>query len=233
MDTLSSVAVDKKYLARVNRLNPLPPASGTDRSDKNSRNKIRPDKEHEAFASNLFVRPGLTIGETFYINPSIQAGLPFIYGIASWSTNFKVSGFRYGIGGSIRISDPWRLNLTATTGANAKNYMKDSTGAPTSPIPLTVKTKLYMIGLLAEHSIGSNLIMQFGPSLNILKTSYYIRGVLSPLRESESTTNNQYTYIKPIYTLRDSYSSNAAQNTKIWVGLQASLFYNINFGRKQ
>ena len=211
----------KTYQANGAKTNLPPPTSRRKRSN----------RQTTPFLPGFFAETGLTSDETFYINPSIQAGWPFLYGIAQWSTNFNVSGLRYGVGGSLRLTDKWRLGLVATTGAYSKDY---PIGLTSFPIPITVKTSLQKTGILAEMKISHNIQMQFGPILNILSTKYYNSlGILTPLFINESDVNSHYQYIKPIYTIRDTYSSLSAQNTRIWIGSQVNFFYNINFLRSR
>ena len=179
--------------------------------------------------SGFFVDAGLMVDETFYVNPSLRAGWPFLYGIAQWSTNFTVSGFRYGVGGALRLNDQWQIGLMATTGVNSKEYPENINGS--LPIPITIKTSLQKIGLQAQTKINGHLQLQFGPVLNILSTKYYNPlGTPTPLFVSESDVAE---YIKPPYTIRDTYSPISAQNTRIWIGLQAGLFYEINFSKSR
>ena len=192
---------------------------------KSATRKNQSAKKRTPTRSGFFVDAGLTTDETFYINPSIRAGWPFLYGIARWSTNFTVSGFRYGVGGALRLNDRWQAGLMATTGVNSKEYPESINGSLN--IPITIKTSLQKIRLLAETKIGGHLQLQFGPVLNILSTKYYNPlGTPTPLFVSESDVTQ---YIKPPYTIQDTYSPISAQNTKVWVGLQLGLFYAINF----
>ena len=176
----------------------------------------------------LFVQAGLSADEVFYLNPSIRAGWHFLYGIVQLSTNFNVSGVRYGAGGSLRLSAKWELGLSATTGACSKNY--PLAFLSTQYVPITVKTHLNKIGLLVQREISRKFQLQFGPVLDLLSTQYYNTvGISTPLFISESNVNSLYTYIKPPYTIRDTYSPTSARNTKVWIGSQVSLFYTLNF----
>jgi hypothetical protein len=176
---------------------------------------------HSFTMGKLFINTGMAVDETLYVNPTLQAGFPFFYGILSWSTNFKVSGIRYGAGGSIRLSDDWRLHLTATTGNMGKNIGDTMRHALT----------LYRGALLLEKQWGDHLRMQAGPLFNLLKTTYYLRGEPSAAAMFIARFNeNEYSYIKPLYTLGNTWSYAGAGNTKMWIGLQVSLFYNLQFG---
>ena len=182
--------------------------------------------------SRLVFVAGLISDETFYFNPSIRAGWSFLYGIVQWGTDLNVSGFRYGAGGSLGLSDKWRLGVMATTGVNSKTYPPILTGVPR--IPLIIRSSLQKAGVLAETTIGRNIQLQFGPVLNLLSTKYYnLLGVPTPPFLSESDANSQYRYIKPIYTLKDDYGQLKDQNTRIWIGLQAGLFYLLPFRRSR
>jgi len=224
-----SMQMDKKYLAQVDT-NLIPRASDKTPAPFTSR-RARSDRQRLHFQPRFFAESGLTADENFYITPSISAGWSFLYGIAQWSTNFNVSGLRYGLGGSLRLTDRWRIGLIATTGAYSKDYQQNV--IPGFPdITVTVKTGLQKLGILAEMRITRKIQMRFGPVLNKLLTNYYNPlGVSTPLFISESDANNHYQYIKPLFTIQDTYSPVSARNTKVWIGLQASLFYNINFLR--
>jgi hypothetical protein len=200
---------------------PPPPVSSQNRTDKKTTNVY----------GQFFVDAGLTADETMYLNPTIRVGCPFIYGIAQFSTNFIVSGFRYGVGGSFRVADKWRLGLNATTGNYSKGYQWNIIlpGLPVSIDPITVNTSLQKIGLSVETAISRDIQIQFGPMLNILGTKYYTFDTPIPIGADETNANKFYNYIKPPYTIQDNYSPYSTQNTKLWIGLQASLFYRINF----
>ena len=176
-------------------------------------------RQNISHTGKLFARAGLAVDETFYCNPSIQAGLPFLYGIVSWSTNFTLSGIRYGAGASVRLSDNWRLHVTATTGAMSRKYEGDTSRQG---------FRLHRGGLFIEKQCGERLQLGFGPLLNILTTTYYYRDAPSLLLMTDARIKNKQ-YLHPLYTFSDTWSSASASNTKIWVGLQASLFYTINF----
>jgi hypothetical protein len=230
---LSRAGIDNGYpsiVVRVDSLKTPAPVSekpAPHRSRSPGRQSSRPRSPRE---TGFFAGVGLAADETFYIDPSLRAGWPFLYGMVQWSTNFNVSGVRYGIGGSLGLTNTWRLGLQATTGAYSKTYQQEL-GGPL-PIPLTMRSTLQKIGILAEARIGRSLQLQFGPVLNLLSTKYYnTLGIPTPLFLSEADANSQYRYIKPPYTLEDTYSAISTGNTKIWIGLQAGLFYSINFHR--
>jgi len=226
-----SMQMDKKYLVRVDT-NLIPRVSDNTPTPITSR-RTRSDRQRTYSQPRFFTEAGLTADENFYITPFISAGWPFLYGIAQWSINFNVSGLRYGLGGSLRLTDKWRLGLIATTGAYSKDYQQNViSGFP--DIKVTVKTGLQKLGIVSGMRINRKIQMQFGPVLNKLLTNYYNPlGVATPLFISESDANNHYQYIKPLFTIQDTYSSVSTRNTKVWIGLQASLFYNINFLRSR
>jgi hypothetical protein len=172
--------------------------------------------------AGFFAGAGLVTDETFYINPSVQAGWPFLYGIVQWSSNFTVSGVRYGAGGSLRLSDKWQLGLMGTTGNNSKIYPMGFGG-----LPMTIKTSLQKISIFTQTTFSRHIQLQFGPVLNILSTNYYNAiGLPTPLFVSESDVEQ---YIKPPYTIQDTYAPFSSQNSKLWIGFQAGVFYSINF----
>ncbi len=193
--------------------------------------QIRTDKQRTSGSTRFFFDAGLIADENMYINPSIRVGWRFIYGIVQLSTNFSVAGFRYGVGGSLQLADKWRMGLIATTGTYSKDYLwKES---PATGLPLTVKTSLQKLGLSFETAIGRRILLQFGPVFDKLDTHYYAYGVSTPPLAGATDANNPYQYIKPLYTVQDTYSQYSPQNTKLWIGLQAGVFYRINFEKSR
>lgn len=176
------------------------------------------------FSFKPYAAAGLVADESFYVNPTIQAGLPFLYVIGSWSTNFSFSMLRYGAGTSVRLSDNWRLHAQVTTGRmEAAGY--DSLGF----IPVTVKAQLHKLSLVAEKQIGYHWRLQFGAALNSLQTTYYRNGKQAPLTKEENEALASIKYFKPPYTISNNFSPDASRSNKLWIGFQAGIFYRFNF----
>jgi hypothetical protein len=196
------------------------PAANNIKSSSSKRNK----KEWPAFTNNLFLKAGIATDDIFRLGPTIQAGLPNVYGIASWNTNFKVSGFRYGAGISIPLKEQWQLHFQFTTGNLPSS--KDSTKQDTVKRYWQAKTQLHRGALLAEASLGNRFTIQLGPVLNIMKLNFYLNGEQTRPGLSESSANKNFKLIDPVYTITNNYSPASPKSTKIWVGLQVSIFYN-------
>lgn len=176
------------------------------------------------FSFKPYAAAGLLADESFYINPTIQAGLPFLYAIGSRSTNFSFSMLRYGAGTSVRLSDNWRLHAQATIGRiEAAGY--DSLGF----IPVTVKAQLHKLSLVAEKQIGHHWRLQFGAALNNLQTTYYRHGKQAPLNKEENEALANIKYFKPPYTISNNFSPGASRSNKLWIGFQAGILYRFNF----
>jgi len=176
-------------------------------------------------AFSFLVNTGVSADEVYYANPTIQMGFPFLYGIASWSTNFKVSGFRWGGGISARVAEDWRIHLQATTGSQQESF--DTVG-----VPRMLKTRLLKVGLLAERQLNERLRIQAGVVWNNLLIRYQGDSSLTPSTPREmDDVYNQLNFIRPPYTISNSYGE--GRNTKAWIGFQLGIFYNINFYRKR
>lgn len=176
------------------------------------------------FSFKPYATAGLVADESFYVSPTMQAGLPFLYLIGSWSTNFSFSMLRYGAGTSVRLSDNWRLHVQGTTGTiEASGY--DSLGY----IPVTVKEQLHKLSLVSEKQIGDHWRLQFGAALNSLQATYYRNGKQAPLNKEENDALSDIRYFKPPYTVRNNFSPDASRSNKLWIGFQAGIFYRLNF----
>lgn len=165
-----------------------------------------------------FVQTGMAVDDLFYVAPTLKGGFKFAYGILSWNSNFRIAGFRYGGGTSIRINDDMRLHADITFGKLSRDY--DTAGTER-----TVKTNLTRVQVLFENRITGKWYLQYGPVLNLLKTDYYLAGMPWPLYRSEEDADNTFHYLKPVYTLSNTYQRNTPSNKKIWVGLQAGIYY--------
>jgi hypothetical protein len=173
-----------------------------------------------------FVQAGIATNETFYANLQVKAGLGIIYGIGSWSSNFSVSGFRYGLGASIPLRNDWRLQLEATTGKLSKEVMTRLAYDTTSLHRVATRTRLHQAGLFVQKSIGQHLVLHGGPVFNHLKNTHYFDGEQEPrgnigLYPPEDV--NAYYTIKPHYTIGS--SEMRAADAKIWIGLQLGINY--------
>ena len=171
----------------------------------------------------LFVKAGVTAEEFFYINTGVQAGLPFLYAITSYNSNFKYSNFRYGLGTSIRLADAWRMHLMVTTGNRIKQAF-DSTS-----MNRLVKMRLNKAAIVAERTFNSRFTLQLGLSFNNLQTKYYLNGEEAPLTFPEETADKRFNFLKPPYAISSNYSPLSSSYRKLWIGLQAGLYYNIHF----
>ncbi len=177
-------------------------------------------RSESAFALKPYAAAGMVADESFYVNPTIHVGVPFLYLVGSWSTNFSFSMLRYGAGTSIRLSDNWRLHLQGTTGRMEANY--DSLAF----LQKTVKAQLHKLSLAGEKQIGDHWRLQFGVALNSLQTTYYTEGKPRALGKQESEALANVKYFKPPYTISNNFSPDASRSNKLWIGFQAGIFYS-------
>lgn len=175
-----------------------------------------------------FVLAGFGADEIFYVNLQAKAGLTLIYGIADWSSNFSVSGFRYGAGSSYPLQNGWLIQLEATTGKLSKETsVRGSGDTSTRRIPLDVRSRLQRISLFAQKSIAQHLSVYAGPVLNHLKSDYQLNSrqvSLATITQTTVATEKDYSTVKPPYTLSNSAPAEP-ENIKTWIGLQIGINY--------
>ncbi|NLU95927.1 hypothetical protein [Chitinophaga sp. Ak27] len=179
--------------------------------------------ERRPFA--FLLNAGVSADEMNYVNPTLQLGFPFLYGIGSWSSNFSNSSLRWGAGISIRLSEDWRLHLQGTTGQLRQAW-------DTMTLTSTMKVQHGKLALLAEKRLSNHFSLQGGLSFNRMLTRYYdFNGQFQALDKSAMETMSTYfTLPKPPYTLSDNYGGNG--NVKTWIGFQLGIFYNMNLSKR-
>ncbi len=103
-------------------------------------------------------------------------------------------------------------------------------GVPTNN-PITVQSKLNRFSLQLEYKITRDVTLSGGATLNILNTAYFSNGIPARFNDFPGSTatdpDNEFRSIKPPYLIGNSYDGNNSNNTRMWVGIQLSLFYRI------
>lgn len=202
------------------------------------------NKTVDFFSKNLLVAAGASADEIYYFNPSVRAGFTFLYATVSYNLG-NSPHWRYGLGTSARISEKWNMHLAFNTGKKIPGAFNlvtvDSVINPIDsfPVPvqvnnpITIQSKLSRFSLQLEYQITRDVTLSGAATLNYLTTSYFSKG--SPLRFDDfqpnlsSDPDTEFRIIKPPYLIGNSYSSSESSNTKIWIGIQLSLFYRIPF----
>ncbi|MCW3465241.1 hypothetical protein [Chitinophaga nivalis] len=174
-----------------------------------------------------FIKAGVAGSESFYVSPELQAGIPLLYGIINYSTNFQLSFVRYGAGTSIRLSDDWRLQLMATTGRMERSF--DTAGI----YDRKVKIELHKLAFMTEKKTNGPFVFQFGVSFNLMHTIYYRYGMLSAPYVSEWDADRKYHFFKPPYYIGPSYTGGDQRTIKMWLGIQAGVFYRLNLSKNR
>ncbi|WP_343306456.1 hypothetical protein AAHN97_04985 [Chitinophaga niabensis] len=177
-----------------------------------------------------FADGGFTVDDVLYLNASITAGHKYLHGFFSWSSSFKVSGFRYGLGSMIPLNNEWRIGMMVTTGKLSRNI--DFSAIRDTLKNINVKSELHRLALQVEKSLRPNLVVKAGPVFNLLKSSYFQDGTPVTVATSgyEGTNGDREFYtVRPLYTLSNSYKDTESTNTKTWIGFQVSLCYRFNF----
>ncbi|HEY0609542.1 MAG TPA: hypothetical protein VGD35_07800 [Chitinophaga sp.] len=173
-------------------------------------------------------RFGLNGDETFYVSPTAEIGLPYLFGTVSWNSNLNnLTGIRYGAGTAFRVFREWQLAFIATAGSEASQVYDSII------IKWNSKQQLYRGALLARRQLGKHWCVQFGPVFNMLKTSYYRDDEPAAPLVPAALADIRFHKIKPFYTIRDTYNPSSPTSTKLWIGFQAGVYYNIPFFRRR
>jgi hypothetical protein len=179
--------------------------------------KERGDNPKEGFMAAV----GLVSDEVFYIQPTLEGGMSWLFGLLSWRTNFNASGVVYGIGTQFHFEDRWAIALTAKTGPLLRKFEWMDTDSTIGKI--RIKGNMSQVSVLATKEIG-RLTVRFGPTVNFLKSSYSFSGDNQP---THNQLDSAYHLIKPLYTIGNAYSHEDKENRKMWIGLQVGLFYQL------
>ena len=184
------------------------------------------DHEKKGILSEAFIKGGIAANDVFYANAMAQAGIPYLYGIIGYGTNFKLSGLQYGAGLSIPLNDNWKIHGQFTTG-------KLSPTSDSGMLHWQFKTTLFRAGIMAEINIGNRFKLQFGPVVNIMKLRFYANGINTSPGLTWERVTTKFNLIKPVYTLSNNYNVNRANSTIVWIGLQVNFFYSLNFFKRE
>lgn len=176
--------------------------------------------------SNWWIKPGVTGDDLLFVHTTLHAGHSLLYGILSWSTDFRNSGYRYGAGVSIPLNEQWRLHGQFTTGRLWFN--KDSLQVKRSLV-----VDLHKVAIMAEIRIGRKWSLQAGPVLNIMRTKFVQDKSAINFVQELSEIRKIYGLIKPQYTLSNNYNPNASKFTSSWIGAQIGIYYNFYLFKRQ
>ncbi|NML23599.1 hypothetical protein HHL16_22155 [Pseudoflavitalea sp. G-6-1-2] len=190
-----------------------------------ARSAFRAERRAESGSgyTGLFAAAGLTIDDALYAQTTILAGHTWLYAIGSVASNFRNGGPRYGLGSSVPVNHRWSIHAQFLTGG--LDYKKDS--LPSAP--KTVTQRLNTVRLLASWKISGNLQLQFGPVLHMQHLKHDKSGSLVPFNMTESEMYDKFGIAPPLYNLTNNYDENASSFRMSWIGVQAGLFFNLNF----
>ncbi len=178
--------------------------------------------------SRWLLQAGLQADDVVDLQLTVMGGWQYVYLVAGWGTNFRTSGFRFGLGGALPLRNEWRLNAQATTGKFT------SPGIAIDSIrTFEARSSLHRLSLQLEKRLNRRWTVAGGPVFNYLATTYYADGKPANFADhgtaaARLSDKTLYT-LKPLYTITDSYDRARSSNVKTWLGLQVSFFYRINF----
>lgn len=183
----------------------------------------RSKREYQVF-KGFFTQAGSAADDVLYMHNSVMAGHTYAYGIIGYSTNFKQSGLRYGIGGSMPLSSRWNMHLQLSTGKLNFNY--DSV-----VIIKVISSTWHQVALKAEWKFAKNMRLQFGPVYNVLTSKTGFNNLSDPLQLTEFELSMLGNHMHPLYTIKDEIGNRAGTLLKTWIGLQAGIYINLEFSK--
>lgn len=200
---------------------------------------------------NTLAAIGFSADELYYFNPTARFGFDFLYGTVSYNIG-SYPHWRYGLGASTKMSERWRLHVNVNTGGiqsasfNALKIDTVITQVPDPPLdsllfdttyvhtntPFAVNSRLTRFTLSASYDINRHFSIGAGVTLNHLKTNYTSNNNPVALRDILPfglDADMKYRSIDPPYTLGNSYNASESSNVKIWLGVQLTFIYRLNF----
>ena len=186
--------------------------------------KSRNKKEFEIY-KGWFSKAGAAADDVLYLHNSILVGHTYAYGIIGYTTNLKRSGLRYGIGSSIPVKTRWDLHLQLSTGKLDFKY--DSGMAVTK----VINTSWHQAALKMEFKISEQVRIMFGPVYNLLKSKTNFFKDTDHYMLSQFELEMLGNHVNTIYTIKDEVGPRAGTLTKSWIGLQAGIYFNLNFSK--
>jgi hypothetical protein len=170
--------------------------SSNNATTSNSKSKNASSEKHRGF----FTSAGSSIDDALYLNNTLSAGHTYAYGIISWITDFRNSGFRYGLGTSLPLNERWALHLQYTTGKMTFGY---DTAAS---LRKELKATWQQVALKGEWKITNKFRLQFGPVLHFLKADHTLNGSPAPIYASEDDLFPKYHLVKPRLMLSNNFN---------------------------
>jgi hypothetical protein len=220
----STIPVSSTGNAQVQRLlnknkpATIVPAAAASTNQRGSRHKNEIEKY-----TGWFSKTGASTDDVLYLHSSIMAGHTYAYAIIGYTSNFKHNGFRYGIGGSLPLKKRWDLHLQLSTGKLGFQYDSDSV------FKKEIDTRWHQMALKLEWKISKKIRLQFGPVYNLLKSTTSFNNTSDPFSLTPQELEMLGNHIHPIYTIKDEIGPRAATLTKSWIGLQAGIYFNLDF----
>lgn len=151
---------------------------------------------------------GLTANDMVYLSASVQAGIQYFYGIATFGITSGGMRFRYGAGIRIPLDEKNALHAAFTTGTLSRKPID------TIKYDGLLIERMNSYGLSWSGKIRPRLNLQVEVNYNTLKKSSD-SAVLTMAKE-----RNYYRYGTPLYKM-------GAGEKPTWIGARISLFYNL------
>ncbi|WP_127125835.1 hypothetical protein [Pseudoflavitalea rhizosphaerae] len=186
--------------------------------------KYRNKKEFDIY-KGWFSKAGAATDDVLYLHNSILVGHTYAYGIIGYTTNLKQGGLRYGIGGSMPVKTRWDLHLQLSTGKLDFKY--DSSRSVTK----VINTNWHQAALKMEFKISEQVRIMFGPVYNLLKSKTNFFKDTDHYMLTQFELEMLGNHMNTLYTIKDEVGQRAGTLTKSWIGLQAGIYFNLNFSK--
>ena len=183
----------------------------------------RSKREFQVY-KGLFTQGGSTMDDLLYLHSSVMVGHTYAYGIIGYTSNLKRGGLRYGIGGSVPLNGRWNVHLQLSSGKLDFKY--DSV-----IITKVIKTTWNQLALKAEWKFAKQLRLQFGPVYNVLKSKTNFNNSTDPFQLTPFELSMLGNHMHTLYTIKDEIGDRAGTLLKTWIGLQAGIYFNLEFSK--
>ena len=174
---------------------------------------------------------GIFGSDALYTNVAVEAGLQPLHVVFSGGTNFRVGGWRIGLGSVIveRPGTVWQL-VAGFSPLNKATRFLDSGQS----INVTLRGQLYDAGIEWCKRIGTHWLIKAAAGPSLLQTTYYKGGVktaLTPYLRPGQNPDQVIYLLRPPLTIINRPGNNDSENTKVWIGATVGIYYEFTFFR--
>lgn len=216
-------SLPQKIQAPPARAQPLLAVAATATTERQNEKSLSPPKTHPIFEH---LQVGFSGNEVLYGNVIGEAGWRFLHLLAGAGAGPRGLTWSTGLGSMIAGNDDQQLQVRLLYSPMRSTASITDTAQHNT---YTVKGKLFRLEALWCKQLGPHWAFKIGPTLSLLKTSYYLHGTLTAPGSFQPITDNRdklLFLLKPPFLLYNSYSNTSPQNYKLWPGLSLTFCYS-------